>query len=445
MGPNYKAPSLPVPDRFRNSLLGEAKSTGDLKWTDLFQDPTLQGLVTEALKNNYDLRIAAENILDARAQVTIARSSQFPVVSGRGAVTNREISTIGGTPVPPGVQREVTFGGAILDVAFQLDFWGRYRRLTEAARGELMAQEAARRTVIVSLIADVVSTYFQLIELDRELEVSRQTLASRQESLRLVRARESRGVASGLDVSQAENLVFTASSRIPVLERQANILENALSVLLARNPGEILNRGALQAQRIPSEIPGGLPGGLLQRRPDLQQAEATLRAANARIGAATAALFPQFSLTGSTGFESVTLERFISDRARQYQVGPGFTVPIFNSGALRANVRSAKARAEAAAIAYERSFQIALQETADALISVQKVREQRTEQEQLLRALRESNRLSRLLYDGGVASYLQVLDADRSLFDAELVLAQIQRDELLGVVRLYRALGGGWT
>jgi multidrug efflux system outer membrane protein len=251
-------------------------------------------------------------------------------------------------------------------------------------------------------------------------------------------------VASGLDVSQAENLVFTASSRIPVLERQVTILENALSILLGRNPGGIPSRGALVAQSIPSAIPAGLPGDLLQRRPDLQHAEATLRAANARIGVAKASLFPQFSLSAIGGFESMTLDRLLSGRARQYQVGPGFTTPLLNSGALRANVRSAKARAEAAALVYERSLQTALQETSDALASVQKTREQRVEQEELLRAVREANRLSRLLYAGGVASYLQVLDADRNLFDAELVLAQIQRDELLAVVRVYRALGGGW-
>lgn len=444
MGPNYKAPKLPVPSNFRNALVENAASMGDLQWTELFRDPTLQSLITEALRNNYDLRIAAQNIIDAREQVTGVRSAQFPVINGRGGVTNRELATGGGNPVPPSIQREVTFGNSLLDMTFQLDFWGRYRRLTEAARSEFLGQEAARRTVLVSLIADVATTYFQLIELDRELQVSRRTLTSRQDSLRLVQARATRGVASGLDLSQSENLVFSASARIPVLERQANILENALSVLLGRNPGAIADRVALGSQTIPSEIPPGLPGALLQRRPDLQQAEVSLKAANARIGVATASLFPQFSLTGVAGFESVTLERFLSDRTRQYQVGPGFTVPLFNAGALRANVRVAKARAEAATLAYERSFQTALRETSDALTTVQKVREQRAEQEKLLRAVTEANRLSRMLYEGGVASYLQVLDADRNLFDAELALAQVQRDELLSVVRLYRALGGGW-
>ena len=444
MGPNYKAPNLPVPQQYRNAVVENAQSMGDLKWAELFQDETLRGLVTEALQNNYDVRIAAQNVLDARAQVTVGRSNQFPIVNGRAGLTNREASAIGSTPLPQGVQREVTYGNSVLDMTFQLDFWGRYRRLTEAARAEYLAQEAARRTVVVSLVADVATTYFQLIELDRELEVSRQTLASRQESLRLVRTRESRGVASGLDVSQAETLVFTASSRIPVLERQANILENALSILLARNPGAIQNRGTLIGQRAPSEIPAGLPGALLQRRPDLQEAEASLRAANARIGVAVASQYPQFSLTGLLGFESVTLAQFISERSKQHQVGPSFTAPLFNRGALRANVDSARARADAAALVYERSFQNALRETSDALISVQKTRAQRTEQEQLLRAVREATRLSRLRYQGGVDSYLQVLDAERNLFDAELVLAQVQRDELLSVVRLYRALGGGW-
>jgi hydrophobe/amphiphile efflux-1 (HAE1) family protein/NodT family efflux transporter outer membrane factor (OMF) lipoprotein len=444
VGPNYKAPKLPVPERFRYATVANANSMGDLRWAELFQDPTLQTLLREALANSYDLRIAAQRVEEGRAHVRIDRASQFPIAFGRGGVVNREVSTAGGTPALPGLQRELTFGNSLFDLAFQLDFWGRYRRLTEAARNELLAQEWSQRTVIVTLIADVATTYFQLIELDRELEVSRRTLGSRQDSLALVSARERRGVASGLDVSQAESLVRGAKARIPVLERQIQVLENALSLLLGRNPGPIPDRESLDNQTIPSAIPPGLPGELLQRRPDLQQAEATLRAANARIGVATASLFPQFSLTGAAGLESLALDSFVSNRARQYQVGGSFTAPLFNSGALRANVRSAKALAAAAAIAYERSFQTALRETADALVSVEKIRDQRAEQEQLVVALRESNRRSRLLYDGGVASYLQVLDADRNLFEGELTLAQVKREELLSVVRLYRALGGGW-
>ncbi|MBY0504499.1 MAG: multidrug efflux RND transporter permease subunit [Bryobacteraceae bacterium] len=444
VGPNYRKPSLPVPTQFRNAASADGPSTGDLKWAEIFKDPTLQRLLEEGLKSNYDLRIAAQRIADARSQVDVVRSGQFPFINGRAGVTNREIATAGGTPLPPGIPREVTFGSALLDMTFQLDFWGRYRRLTESARNELLAQEWAQRTVQVSLVAEIASAYFQLVELDRELEISRQTLASRRASFRLVVQRRERGVASGLDVSQAENLVHSAGLRVPSLEKQVSLIENALSVLLARNPGEILNRGTLTGQIMPPSLPAGMPGALLERRPDLQQAEATLRAANARIGVAKAQLFPQFFLTGSAGFESATLGRFISDRALQYQLGPGLTMPIFNSGALRANVRGARARAELATIEFERTFQTALRETADSLIGIQKVREQRLEQEALLAALRETNRLSRMLYDGGVTSYLQVLDAERNLFEGELSVAQVQREELLAIVRLYRALGGGW-
>ncbi|HYP08197.1 MAG TPA: efflux RND transporter permease subunit, partial [Bryobacteraceae bacterium] len=444
VGPNYKAPKLNPPERFRSSTLDNATSMGDLQWAELFQDRTLQALIREGLANNYDLRIAAQRVEAARAQVTITRASQLPFASTRGAVINREISRAGGTPGALGFQREITVGNSLVDLAFQLDFWGRYRRLTEAARNELLAQEWAQRTVVVSLVADVATTYFELIELDRELEISRQTLVSRQDSLALVSARERRGVASGLDVSQAESLVRATSARIPALERRVQVLENTLSLLLGRDPGAIPLRERLESQAIPSTIPPGLPGQLLQRRPDLQQTEALLRAANARVGVATASLFPQFSITGIGGFESFAIDNFVSNRARQYQVGGGFTAPLFNSGALRANVRSSRAQAAEAEVAYERSFRTALRETADALVSIEKIRDQRVEQELLVEALRQSNRRSRLLYEGGVASYLQVLDADRNLFEGELALAEVKREELLAVVRLYRALGGGW-
>ncbi len=446
MGPDYKPPKMPVPAQFRNDAAAapEPQSLGDLKWAGVFPDPTLQALVREALDKNYDLRIAAQRIEDARAQVTIARSSQFPTVNGSASVTNREASAVGGTPLPPGVAREVTFGRSLLDMTFQLDFWGRYRRLTEAARQQFLAQEWNRRAVQVSLVSDVATTYFQLIEFDRELAVSRATYESRLQSLQLVQARKKQGVSSGLDVAQAENLVYSASSRIPVLERSINTLENALSILLGRNPGDIPDRKALSAQTAPPEIPGGLPSALLERRPDLRAAEANFHAATARIGAARASLMPQFSLTGNVGLEAITLERFFSGDARSRQIGPGVSVPLFNANALLANVKSSRAQAQSALLQYEQGYQNALRETSDALITIRKTREQRVEQEKLLTSLTEANRLSRLRYQGGVDSYLQVLDSERNLFDSQLVLAQIQRDELLSVVRLYRALGGGW-
>lgn len=444
MGPNYQAPKMPVPAQFRNAAAPDPQSLGDVKWAEIFPDPTLQALVKEAIANNYDLRIAAQRIEEARVQVTGQRSNQFPIVNGNGNITNREISTIGNSPLPPGVAKELTFGRSTLDMVFQLDFWGRYRRLTEAAQQQFLAQEWNRRAVQVSLVSDVATNYFQLVELDRELEVSREALASRRESLKLVEARKKQGVSSGLDVAQAENLVYSASARIPVLERGVNTLENALSILLGRDPGDIGDRKALSSQVTPPQVPGGLPSSLLERRPDLKAAEANLHAATARIGAARAALLPQFTLTGTFGFESMTMARFLDGDARLHTIGPGVSLPIFNSGALRANVKGSRAQAEAALLQYEQSFRNALRETSDALISIRKTREQRVEQEKLLASLTEANRLSRLRYQGGVDSYLQVLDSDRNLLDSQLALAQVQRDELLSVVRLYKALGGGW-
>ena len=444
MGPKYEAPKLPTPVQFRNTAAEEAKSIGDLNWAGIFADQPLQALVKEALEKNYDLRIAAQRIEDSRAQVTVARSNLFPVVNVNGNVTNREFSRVGNTQLPPAAARELTYGRALLDMTFQLDFWGRYRKLTEAAREQFLAQEWNRRAIIVSLISDVSSTYFQIIELDRELEISRRTLVSRQESLKLVQSRKARGVASGLDVAQAENLVYTASARIPVLERSVNTLENALSVLLGRNPGDIPNRGQLTGQTIASDLPAGLPSALLERRPDLRAAEATLKSANARIGAAKASLLPQFTLTGNLGLESVTIAQFFDGNARTRNLGPNVTFPLFNTNALLANVKSARAQTEVALLQYESSWQNALRETADALITLRKTKEQRAEQEKLIVSLTEANRLSRLRYEGGVDSYLQVLDSERNLFEGQLALSQVQRDELLSVVRLYRALGGGW-
>lgn len=443
VGPNYKRPAVPAPPAFRGAEATE-RSIGDTKWAQLFQDETLHKLIREAMDKNYDLRVAAQRIIEARSAVTTARADQLPTVNATSSLTNRELSGVGATPLPPTVSREITAGRAALDAAFQLDFWGRYRRLTEAARAELLAQEWARRTIQVTLVSDVSTLYFQIIELDREIDISRKTLALREQSLKLVQARKFRGVASGLDVAQAESLVAGARLRIPIIERALEQTENALSVLLARDPGIIADRKTLASQVAPPEIPPGLPSSLLARRPDLQQAEQTLVAANARIGVAKANLLPAFSLTGQWGHESFALTRFADRIAQTYSLGPALTLPVFNAGRLNAQVRAAQARYEAASVQYEQAFRNALRDTADSLVLVRTVRDQRTAQESLVNSLREANRLSNLRYSGGVDSYLQVLDSERALFEAELALAQVQRDELLAVVRVYRALGGGW-
>jgi hydrophobe/amphiphile efflux-1 (HAE1) family protein/NodT family efflux transporter outer membrane factor (OMF) lipoprotein len=446
VGPKYKRPDLPVPGTFRadSSESPSPASFGEQKWFDVFQDETLKGLIRTALQNNYDLRIAAARIEESRAIVRATGALQFPELNVNGSITEREQSRQGSFPLPPNVRREITTGRAALDVSIPLDFWGRLRQGTEAARGDLLAETWARNAVRLALVSDVAETYFQLIELDREFAISTQTLDLRKQSLKLVEARKSRGVASGLDVSQAEVLVASAAARLPLLDRQREQLENALSLLLGRNPQAVADRKALESQMMPPEIPPGLPSALLERRPDLLRAEQQLRAATARIGVAQANRYPNFTLTGSFGFESFALSEFLNDPARFRQWGPSVSIPLFNAGRLRANVDAARARAQQVALSYEQVYQQALRDTSNSLIAVRRIREQRVEQERLLASLRQANRISKLRYEGGVDSYLQVLDSDRNLFENELTLAQVRRDELLAIVSLYRALGGGW-
>ncbi len=446
VGPQYQRPPVPTPQQYRadNRQDVAAASLGDLKWAEVFADDRLRELIAEALTGNYNLRAAAERIVAARAAVRSTRASQFPEVSAGGTVTEREQTRLGSFPLPPTARREVATGRGTLDIGVPLDFWGRLARATEASRAELLSQEWAQAAIRQNLVAEVASTYFELIELDREYSIADQTLGLRRQSLRLVEARNTRGVASGLEVSQAEVLVASAATRLPQLERQREQLENALALLLGKNPQPILRRSTLESQRIPPTIPAGLPSELLQRRPDVQQAEQQLRAATAKVGVAQASRFPSFSLTGSFGFESIALGDFLTDPARLRQWGPAVTVPIFNAGRLKANVVAAEAQMRQASLSFELTFQAALRETSDSLIAYRRVREQRLQQESLIRSLEQANRLSKLRYEGGVDSYLQVLDSDRALFENQFTLAQLVRDELLAVVSLYRALGGGW-
>ena len=325
-----------------------------------------------------------------------------------------------------------------------MDFWGRIRRCNEAARAEILASEESRHAVYQGLITDLASGYFQLRELDLELEISRRTLQSRQESLRLVSLREQRGVASLMDVRQSETLVTTAAATIPVVEQQIEQTENFINYLLAQNPGPVPRGKTLVEQVLAPAVPAGLPSTLLDRRPDVRQAEQVLVAENARIGVAKAALFPQISLTGSVGTQSNALSNLFTDPSGFWSVGATLTQPLFNAGRLRANVRAQEARQRQALLGYRDTIQRAFREVADTLIGYQKTREFRQQQEILTKVLTDAARLSRLRYDGGVTSYLEVLDSERQLFDAELDLAQAQRDELISVVQLYRALGGGW-
>lgn len=446
VGPNYKRPAVAVPAQFRGATEAPgAGSLADVKWFDLFQDDVLKQLVKTALERNYDLRIAAERVLEARAQFGIQRSELFPTLNASGEFSAVRSSRIGSIPfLPPGASTDVSFTQAGFTLGWELDVWGRLRRLTEAARAQYLASEEARHGVITTLVADVTTTYFGLRELDLELAIAHQTRDIAENGLRLTTLRRNRGVATGLDVRQAEQLLYTATGQIAAIERLIGQTENALSVLLALHPGDIPRGKALEEFVVPPQAPAGLPSALLERRPDIRQAERSLIAANAEIGAAKAQYFPQISLTGFLGGQSRALSDLFTGPARSWNFAPAATLPIFNAGRIRSNVRLTRALEREALVNYEKTIQNAFREVSDALIGYRKTTEQRTQQELLAGALRETDRLSRLRYQGGLDSYLQVLDAERNLFQGELLLAQLRRQELLAVVQLYRALGGGW-
>jgi len=448
IGPDYKRPPVPAPPAFRGQpadmpQLADGKSFGDLRWWEVFQDPELQGLIRTALVNNYDVRIAAARVLEARAQVGITRADQLPQVSAGFSAGRSRLSANGFPPPPPGLREEDNFklSGSL---GYEVDLWGRLRRATEAARAQLLASEEARATVASTLVSDVAAAYFQLREFDLELEIATRTLASRQASLRLVTLRRDRGVASALDVRQAEVLVNTAAAVIPDTERQIEQTENQIKLLLGESPGEIPRGRALTEQALTVAVPPGLPSTLLERRPDIRQAEGLLVAANANIGAAKALFFPEITLTASDGLQSAALSRLFEGPSGVWAFAGQLLQPVFQGGRIWFNFQASKARQQQALAVYERVIQTAFREVSDALVAYRRTREFRAEQEALTASLIEYSRLSKLRYRGGVASYLEVLDAERQLFSAELDLARARRQEILAVVRLYKALGGGW-
>jgi len=448
VGPDYRRPQVDTPPAHRD-LPGESgtggapgDTLGELGWWQLFQDPVLRELVREALQNNHDLRLAAERVLEAQARYGISRSQSFPALDGAGEYQAGRLSAEGNTPATGQHTQDSFYLG--LGTFFELDFWGRVRRLNEAARAEVLATESAHRTVRLFLVSEVGATYFNLRELDLELEIARRTKQSRQASLRLVKARREGGVASRLEEDQAQALVSAAAVTLPDLERRIRQQENYLCFLLGRDPGEIPRGRRMEHQLLPPAIPGGLPSDLLERRPDILEAEQQLVAANARIGAARAAYFPQITLTGAAGTLSRDLQNLFAGTSWSWSFTPQLALPIFNAGRVRSGVRVSESQQRQALIAYEQSIRNAFREVADALIDYRKQVEFRQEQELLTQTLSDQARLSRLRYTGGVTSYLEVLDSERQFFDAELSLARAQRDELLAILRLYKSLGGGW-
>jgi multidrug efflux system outer membrane protein len=447
-GPNYKKPSVPTPPAYRGAAVEPAVTPaapanvatfGDAKWWDAFQDDALHDLIRVALHQNYDVRIAAARILEARAQLGIARADQLPGINAFASVANERSAEVAGRPPVETSPAQIT--GSIV---WELDFWGKFRRATESARASLLAEEWAQRQIISSLVSDVAIAYFQLREQDLELEISRRTLASRRDSLRLTQLLADRGATSMLDVRQAEQLVYGAGASIPDLERRIEQQENFLSILVGRNPEGIARGRALVDQPHPPEVPAGLPSSLLERRPDILQAEQQLVAANAQIGVAKADYFPQISLTAVGGSQSSALTRLFAGPAGLWSIGAGAVQPIFQGGRIRNRVRFAEARTQEVTIVYQRTVQQAFREVADALVGYRKSQEVRLQQQELTNAAADATRLSNMRYRGGASSYLEVLDSETRSFVAQLALAQAQLRELQSLVEIYRALGGGW-
>jgi multidrug efflux system outer membrane protein len=461
VGPNYHRPVVKTPAAFHTvdgsqQAPAQTESFADLPWWEVFHDPELQALIRKALQQNYDLKLAVERVHAARAQVGIVRSNQFPQVSVNPDFTGGKNEE----------KIESNIFTLAADAVFQVDLFGRYRRATEAARAEMLATQDAQQTVILTLVSDVASDYFLLRDLDLQLHITRETVRTQENSVKLTELRLQHGVGTKLDVLQARQVLDIANAQIPELERQIGQTEDAISILLGDYPHGIQRAKALGmetpagwewSETLPPQLPSGLPSALLERRPDIRQAEQNLVAANAEIGVAKALFFPQISLTGSWG-PAWGHSTFVGPRAGSF-VGAGSTIPapaeiwsyaasaaqaIFTGGYLSNNLRYAKSQDREALLSYEQTIQRAFGDVSDALIGYNKYHAVRERQEQTVKDLRESADLSLMRYRGGTANYLAVLDSQRSLFQAELTLAQARNNEYQSLVQLYKALGGGW-
>ncbi|NLI80310.1 MAG: efflux transporter outer membrane subunit [Deltaproteobacteria bacterium] len=443
LGPNYRKPAVDAPENFRSaeSPAGQA-SLADLPWWQVFEDPTLQQLISEALQNNYDLRVAVTRVEQARQIAAQARAQFFPAINYDGSIATGRNSFLT-SPSPNGGQ---TTDSALLDLSvfWEIDLWGRIRRLNEAARAQLFATDEARRGVMISLVSAVAQAYFELLQLDLQLNIAKRNAKSFEDTLKIFTQRLEGGVASKLETSSAEGLLGTVAANVPEVERQIVVKENQINVLLGRNPGPVERSATLLDQSTPPEIPAGLPSGLLERRPDIRQAEQNLRAANAQVGVAVADFFPRIGLTTLLGRVSPELSAFSAGTANFWAVAGTMTGPIFQGGALIARHRQAKAAWEEAKLAYAQTALNAFQEVSNALITRQKLEDVRAQQSRAVKAYEEAVSVSLKRYVAGKASYYEVLQNQQQLFPAETVLAQTQLNQLLVIVQLYKALGGGW-
>jgi multidrug efflux system outer membrane protein len=454
VGPNYKRPVVDTPASYRGALAPDIATDttttplGAQKWNTVFTDPVLQALIAEALKNNYDVKIAADRVLEEQAQVGVTKAGEYPTLSVGGTYDALGLPTsLLGDLNNSSSSNKITqtnffSGGFTASVAWNLDFWGYYRRQTEAARAYLRATEWAQQTTYSSLVENVATSYYQLRTLDAELAITKDTLDARKQSLELTQKLEQGGSDSLADVRQAEELYYTAQAQIPDIERQIEQQENNLSLLLGRAPGPIIRGGTVSDAPHPTEVPVGLPSALIERRPDVRRAEELL--VNANIGVARAQYFPQLSLTGSSGTSSSQLDGLVnSGNAYYYAIG-SLSQPIFDGGKIRNNYRLAQATHKELLDTYQQTIAGALRDVSNALIAYNKTRAFREQQEKQTAASADAVRLARLRYDNGYTSYLEVLTTDANLYSSQLTLESAQQQEALSLVQLYNALGGGW-
>jgi len=456
VGPDYKRPALNVPSTYRQALAPDiavsspapssVPSIADEQWTAVFQDLALQRLIKEALANNFDLRIAAQRVLEAQAQVGIARSQQLPSINAGASYSALQIpsSLAGTTSAGAPANSFYRGGGPSASAAWNLDFWGLYRRQSEAARAELLASEWGQRATRTALIQSVAEAYFELRSFDAQLVITQNTIKARQDSLKLTQSLEQHGAGSLADVRQAEELLHAAQANLPELRREIAIQENTTSVFLGHNPEDIDRGLSVEDEPHPVQIPVGVPSELLERRPDVQQAEAKLVAANARIGVARAQYFPQISLTSLGGAASNQLNAIASGPTSYWYAAGSISEPIFDGGRIRSNYRLSKAQEQEMLLDYQKTVLNSLKDVSNALVSYKETREHREEENLQVKSADDAVRLARLRYSGGNTSYLEVLTTDTDLYSAQLLLAQAEQQEAASLVQVYAALGGGW-
>lgn len=446
VGPNYVRPPVTAPEVYRGAdeasvSSADQESVGDRKWAQVFHEPELQDLVRTALENNYDVRITAQRVLEAQAQLRIIRSQQFPTVSVGGTGIGADLGSSVGNGLPSGA---IAAGALNLSAAWTPDFWGLYRRQTEAQRAQLLAQVWAQRAVRLTMVEQVATAYFHLRSLDEQLFIAKQTLKARQESVDLTRTLESGGSVPLADLRQAEELKYAASVQVPQFEQQIQQGENALRLLLGQNPGPVAHTDANALAPVPQDLPVGLPSRLLERRPDILQAEQQLIEANARIGVARAQFFPQLSITATGGVGGSDFPTIFDPDSRLIFGIATLTQPIFEGGKLRGQLQLSEETKEEMVLNYEKTIARAFRDASDALIALEKQRVAREQQEKLVAAAQDATRLARMRYQGGATSYLEVLTTDSNLFSAQLNLVSSREGEAQSLVQLYEALGGGW-